>query len=500
MDKEARGFDQSVKKGGFSIRWWTRVTFLLLVIVELSWVVPWYRTVIRVAYVAPLITTALVLGAVMLVAYLIAQALEPLRLIGGIQFGILAFSFIISLIFSLRALLNLTISSSINGLASLDPGTVLVIFTVLWLWWRGLTLGRETIKPVVAWRRFELGLLFFMIWVFILARMQGSNFQAGSALGLFIFFIFVGLLSVVFARISYVGDSQGAQENPFDRRWFVMTFSILIATVGLAAILGALLSGQYSVMLALLADGLKFLVAVFIFVVSVPWLFLSYLFIPLYPLIRQGLAQPTPNPSDAYPLNPGLNPPFSQVPEPGPLPATVVTIIFWALIVLIIISLIVRARRSGAWVVRKRVSSQESLLQPGEARHLMRKALREMADEMARKLRPAQRMYAAARIRWVYRQLMALSVELNNPRKPGQTPLEFLPELGELFTDLNSDLSLITNAYIKVRYGKYPETEEEVDAVEASWRRIEAEGKRLKRTGQHKLKTAESKEVQRTGT
>lgn len=109
-------------------------------------------------------------------------------------------------------------------------------------------------------------------------------------------------------------------------------------------------------------------------------------------------------------------------------------------------------------------------------------------------------MYAAARIRWVYRQLMVLSVELNNPRKPGQTPLEFLPELGELFTDLNSDLSLITNAYIKVRYGKYPETEEEVDAVEASWRRIEAEGKRIKRTGQHKLKTAKSKEVQRTGT
>jgi hypothetical protein len=222
--------------------------------------------------------------------------------------------------------------------------------------------------------------------------------------------------------------------------------------------------------------------------------------VPFYPLIRQGLEKPTPSPSDIYPLNPGLIQPRNQVPEAGPLPATVVTIIFWGLIFLIIFSLLMRARRGGFWSRSIPDNSQESLLKPGEARQLLRKALRDTADGLANRLRPARSMLAAARIRRIYAQLMDLSAELNNPRPAGQTPLEFLPELGELFTDLNPDLVVITNAYIKVRYGKYPEEREEVEAVEASWRRVEAEGKRIKRTGQHKLKTVETREVQRTGT
>lgn len=485
--------------GGISVRWWTRVTFLLLVVVELCWVVPWYRTVIQIAYVASPLQTSLVLGGVMLAAYLFAQALESLRLIRGLQFGILVFLFLASLIVSMRILLNSQIISVVNGLVRLDPGAVLVVFTVLWIWWRGLTLGREAIKPIVAWRRFELGLLFFMARIFILVRMQGESIQAASELGLFIFFMFAGLLSVVFARISYVGVSKGVHKNPFDRRWFATVISILILTVSIAAVLGGLLSGQYSVLLVLLADTLKILIAVFIFIVSLPWLFLSYLFVPLYPLIRRGLESPTPAPSDIYPLNPGLIQPRNQLPEAGPLPANVVTIIFWILIFLIVLSLLMRARRGGVWSRRKSNNSQESLLKPGEARHLLRKALQDTADGLAKRLRPARRAIAAARVRRIYAHLMDLSAELNNPRAAGQTPLEFLPELGELFTDLHSDLVVITDAYVKVRYGKYPEEQEEVEAVESSWRRIEVEGKRLKRTGQHKLKTAETKEVQRTG-
>ena len=96
--------------------------------------------------------------------------------------------------------------------------------------------------------------------------------------------------------------------------------------------------------------------------------------------------------------------------------------------------------------------------------------------------------------------MLDLSAELDSPRAVGQTPLEFLPELGELFTDLNSDLEVITDAYIKIRYGNYPENQDEVEAVESSWQRIATEGKRIKRTGRHKLKTVETKEVQRTGT
>ena len=128
MDDEPRGSEPIIEKMGISMRWWTRVTFLLLVIVELCWVVPWYRTIIQVTYVASPIRASLVLGSVMLFAYLVTQALESLRIIRGLQYGILVFGLVISLFVSLRALLISPALSSVNGLVKLDPGTVLVVF------------------------------------------------------------------------------------------------------------------------------------------------------------------------------------------------------------------------------------------------------------------------------------------------------------------------------------------------------------------------------------
>ncbi len=38
----------------------------------------------------------------------------------------------------------------------------------------------------------------------------------------------------------------------------------------------------------------------------------------------------------------------------------------------------------------------------------------------------------------------------------------------------------MTEAYNRVRYGELPETATEVEAVEAAWQRLRAEGKRLR--------------------
>ena len=118
---------------------------------------------------------------------------------------------------------------------------MLVLFFVIWMWWRGLTLSQDVLRPTTAWRRFEVGLLFFMAYLFIAS--QVDFYRPGF--GVFVLFLFSGLLAVVFARVSYVGINKGSSKNPFDLRWLGSVFGILGATVTLAALVGSLLTGQY---------------------------------------------------------------------------------------------------------------------------------------------------------------------------------------------------------------------------------------------------------------
>ena len=81
-------------------------------------------------------------------------------------------------------------------------------------------------------------------------------------------------------------------------------------------------------------------------------------------------------------------------------------------------------------------------------------------------------MIAAARVRWIYAQLMALCAGLGQPCPQVVTPIEFLPRLVRLFPEQTAELNQITQAYLKVRYGMYPETQAEVTEVEACWGRV----------------------------
>jgi hypothetical protein len=475
------------------VRWYPQVTALLLIAVELCWLVPWYRTVLQVSYVPPALFTTLVLGAVMLAAYLTTYALESLRLIRGFQVGILVVVFVVSLLAASRLLLGAHLFKAVSGLAGIDPGEVLVVLFVLWLWWRGIGLGREPIRPATAYRRFEIGLLLYLAHVFIMVRMRGQT----PGLGLFVLFLFLGLLSVIFARVSFVGLSQGVRKNPFDRRWFFSTAGILVLTVGVAAILGSVMTGQYALLLEMLASGVKYTAVVLIFILSLPGLLLSYLFAPLAPLLRRGLESQAQTP-DPYALYPGALPNVPR-PEPRPIPEIFASIFFWGLVILLLVLVIQRARKAAGTPRPWRLDESESLLKEGQARHLLRNALQDMVDGVASRLRLRQRHAVAARIRRIYILLMDLCEELGIPRPASKTPLEFLPEIGELFPAYISDLDLLTQAYVKIRYGELPETQKEVAAIETAWERIKEEGERLKRSGVGALKTAELKDWQKTG-
>jgi hypothetical protein len=302
------------------------------------------------------------------------------------------------------------------------------------------------------------------------------------------------------ARIAYIGLTQGVQKNPFDRRWLATTLSVLGLSVGLAALLGTLLTGQYSLLFDWLGRVFYLALASLIFILSLPGLALSSLLEPIGPWIRELLqSRPTATPNPFQSLYPQTYiPAEANNPNIVPIPPAAQALIFWAVILLLVGLLMARSRRSGHRL-RNPMDEPESLLQRGQARSLFRRAWQAASEELANRLRSERRGRASARVRQIYAMLMELCEELDYPREPAQTPSEFLPDLGELFPQSINALTLVTETYNNIRYGEIPETESEIQRLENAWDAIRVEGERLKKSGEHKLKRVEEKEVLKTG-
>ena len=88
-----------------------------------------------------------------------------------------------------------------------------------------------------------------------------------------------------------------------------------------------------------------------------------------------------------------------------------------------------------------------------------------------------RQMLAAARIRQIYAQLLDLCRRAGQKRPPAQTPLEFAVTIESLFPERKEEIILITQAYLKVRYGEFPENDQEVEQVVSAWNKIKSQGK-----------------------
>jgi hypothetical protein len=228
-----------------------------------------------------------------------------------------------------------------------------------------------------------------------------------------------------------------------------------------------------------LAETVKLLVAVVVFIASLPALLLARLLEPFGPAIQKLLLRPMPTP-DSYPSPEALLPGLSS--SAPPTPFAIQVLIFWSVVLVLLVLILIRVRRR-AGLLRENPRVSESLLRPGEASSLLRKSIKELFGDLTARLRPDQRQLAAAQIRRIYAMLMDLCQELNTPRPEAQTPLEFLPVMVEIFPTFIDELDRVTRAYNAVRYGELPESLDEVNSIEEAWKRIQAEGQRLKRTG-----------------
>ena len=203
----------------------------------------------------------------------------------------------------------------------------------------------------------------------------------------------------------------------------------------------------------------------------------------LMPLISQTepQLQSLPAPDEVSQMMEDLSAEIMPAPFAGGLLDTLQIILIGVglLIFVLVVYFSLRSTRAGRLWRNLEEGERETILGsiPDYLRSLLRSVRR--APQGLERLNPAAQVIAAARIRQIYRRLLRLSSRLGVERDESETPLEFLGDLPVIFPDVQAELEDITGAYLRVRYGEYPESRQEVDRVEAAWRQVRKRGSPL---------------------
>ncbi len=477
---------------------WREISILMLMIMEVSWVTPWFRSLTSATYALdPLRVFGVILGTV-LFSHILVRSMNYARIKKTFRQGLLVVFILIAIFGSIKILLyakeptslgellNQPLSS-FGDLRSLIPAEFIVIVTILVAFWRGISIAQEHIGPSSVKDHFWLGIAMYVVFVFINTLATGETPE-----GFFFLFLFAALIAMVAARISVIGMLRGGNEYKLNRSWLVGMVLAALFVVALSALLGGMVGNHFSWI------GAIFL-GIFGAVMLLLWLLIGPVVSLLISLLQkvfntQGLKDLLDSFQNLNQTLLGLGQNIFDKINDSPLsrfferlaPA-LRTVIFTGIIVLLIAGVV-------AWMAirlwqdrarRTKDGEQKSSLQAGNLLQRLLDLLRgglgnaiqslyQLADSNHR-----QRLRAAARIRQVYADLMDLCAALGQPRDEAQTPLEFLPRLSQLFPQLELESAVITEAYNCIRYGQLPETRQDVEEVEEAWKKISSAGREI---------------------
>jgi hypothetical protein len=485
-----------------NFRFWRDLAALSLLAMGLGWVVPWFRALSHATYGISNLRAMLVLGGLGFFAFLAAKLLASLQVQMKYRHRAMLVLLVLSMYAGLKALLyakeTMPLSTlimqplwAIGNFASLIPNEFLVIMAVLFAWRRGAVLALDYISPELVQRDLKVGFAMFLLFVGINTLVTGEQIEFEALL----IFYFFAMLAMGAARMSTVGELRGGFHNTFDRKRLAGVMFGTVFSVGIAYWAGVLMGRED----AALAAGMIGLFVLGVLLLSIP-LLLAILYLVFW-LLLEFQADISPVLGGAVEALAGLAAALRQLAAylaeklAFLLPflqwlarlTPAVRFLFFAGSILIVILLILlvfyireRRRRALPGAEHEGVLSLQDFL--AMLRDALRNRLQNAAGALANALNFQQRrrLLAAARVRRIYWQLMELAHELGHPRPEAATPAEFLPALQGVFPLHPAELSRVTDAYQRVRYGELPETRAEVDEVEQAWEQIKAEGQAIK--------------------
>jgi len=353
-----------------------------------------------------------------------------------------------------------------------------VFLFILLAWWRGLRLAQMT--PNIYQIGFRLragGLLLLPIAFFLHAggRLWGVT-------PYILLYFLAGLMAVALIRAEQIERERSGFAASLTPRWVLTIFITSFLVVAIAGLAGALISGDT---MAVISGGLAPLWTALVATFTVALITAVFLLSPLINLFstlmvwiadtisgmfsRFGLEfspETMPNLEDLQPFN-------LIVREGGPvalnLPPTVgrtLTIAIMLVVAALITYFLTRLFRQPKMATR----SGSGHASTGTTDELATG----FAERILQRLGWMQRWRTAASIRRIYSDMCQAAAGAGYPRGAAETPYEYLDTLHAVWPDNRYDTSLITEAYIRVRYGEVPETENELLAIRSAWQQLSA--------------------------
>jgi hypothetical protein len=332
--------------------------------------------------------------------------------------------------------------------------------------WRGFLLARAPVTQVKLQLSFQVGLLLLLFYG--ISNAPAHPAEATVGLYLYLFWALIGMSAV---RISSLSTERSGRMPRMSPGWLL---GILLTALSLVAL--AILSGWFASqrVVAWILSGIALIFAALAAV-------LLTILIPLFTILARlisGLIEFLRRlferffsfgiPTALLKLAEQLAQVFSKV-IPANFGSRAIVIV--AILIFIAITIFLAIRFNA---YRRLVEEEEnSQVGSGKISLGLGKMIRRMfPNGLNLRLRTPGQLLAAARIRFIYRRLIALSQKRGIERHPAITPLEFLPRLSTLFPAQQDEVELITHAYVRIRYGEYPETLDEVNQVQRAWNTI----------------------------
>ena len=362
-----------------------------------------------------------------------------------------------------------------------------IFIVTAFVWWRGIRLAIRHPEINNVGLRLRLGGLIFLpliLWFSNTLINTGVNVAASVLL-----FFFFALMVISLVRAENIEQEQSGTASTLNARWFMTVALAALLIIVLTGALTALITGEsLFVVVAWLSPlwaALQFgatVVGIILFEFAYPPLellaglvqWLSGILNILFGQVSATLLE-SPLFSD---LDSPLIPTPTETAEAigsGFTDKAATGLIMIGLLVIIALAL-ARTYRQATFAARDSEHSRtiaESDEKPGIGRRLLER------------LGVLRHWRAAASVRRIYRQMCAAATAAGYPRSGSETPYEYLSSLSRVWPEYTTETRLITEAFIRVRYGEVPETAEELESLRSAWRQLEAEEpKRREKTGE----------------
>jgi hypothetical protein len=343
-------------------------------------------------------------------------------------------------------------------------GEILLILVNYLLWLRVARYTDRSITFFSVGVAFRLGMLLVVLGSALLAYWSKENLAAIVYMVLFFAF---GLSVVALARIDQkavgAANSSGAL-LPWSR--FAQIWVVIFAVLGAALAAGRIYTPQtLRTVLGLFAPVGRLLETIFRGIVFV-------IFLALTPILEwlmarmQALVGESPPAQD--PENLPLPQPmtmFEAINEFAMLRYCIAAGIIFVALALFLIFFVRMVRRERA--SEDEEAATEGSLRPGPI-SLGLDRLKDWFALLGRYGLGSQ-LLAAISVENIYANLTRLARKEGFPRQPSQAPDHYLPTLMQAFPGHESELTAITAAYLRVRYGEHPVTPHELDELKAAY-------------------------------